>query len=113
MGVITDLIHISMTSKRSKERIIAFKAFAKIISVKLNVLEITSNRADQSFIFNFRNFIQVGFPFCFFFSISFFLSFIYGNLILCHFQVFFNFTEAKRLHEITKLSMDKAVKKTA
>lgn len=43
LGIVTDLLQTSMTSKRAKDCIVAFKAFAKVISAKLDVSEVTNN----------------------------------------------------------------------
>lgn len=53
MGIIAYLVHTGMTFKHSKKCTIAFKDFTKVISVKLDVLEITNNRVNWSFIFGF------------------------------------------------------------
>lgn len=43
LGVVTDLVEEGMTARHDSECLASFKAFAKVISIKLNVSEITSS----------------------------------------------------------------------
>lgn len=112
LGEVADLIQTGMTSMHAKEFIATFKAFVRVILVKLGVSEVTNNYTKQSFIFSFRHLIRIGL-FCLFVFLLFFycsLSFICGHLILLYYQAFLNFTNVERLHEITKFNIDKAIR---
>lgn len=42
-SAIIDLVQTSMTSKHAKNYIVAFKAFARVVLVKLDMFEVTNN----------------------------------------------------------------------
>lgn len=44
-GVIANLVYIGMTSKRSKDCVTTFKAFTRVISMKLDMSKTTSSKA--------------------------------------------------------------------
>lgn len=53
LGIIIELVKAGITSTYGIDCLATFKAFAGIISRKLDVFEITSHWAEQSFIFGF------------------------------------------------------------
>lgn len=62
-GVVTKLIKAGMTFKSSSKSLKAFKTSAGVILVKLDMFQITSGQAENSFIFSFRSLIQIGYSF--------------------------------------------------
>lgn len=60
--MVIDLIQIGMTSKCTKECVTPFKAFSRLILVKLDMSKTINSQFDQSFIFAFRHLIQVNSP---------------------------------------------------
>lgn len=109
VGAVAELNEVGMTSKHGIDCLIAFKAFVIAILVKFDVSKTTSNLVVQSFIFDFRYTIQVGF------LLFFFLVFLlkYVCLTFGYFQTFLNFIEIKRLHEMIEVGMDELVRQTA
>lgn len=53
LDIVTKLMKAGMNSRRGSDCLVAFKVFARVIFTKLDMSEIISNQAEQSFIFGF------------------------------------------------------------
>lgn len=56
---VADLLQVNMTFRSHSKSSQAFKGFAKLVSTKLDIPEITSTRVERSFIFGYQSMVLI------------------------------------------------------